>query len=109
MTKRNKLWAIETVDGDGHEGVDILLARTEEEARARHKKMWHLACDCQITSCESILGMSLVEIRGQLGETNYFETYRQSEDGQVRTVGECPRGPRDEHTTSVDTRNQITK
>jgi len=89
MAKRNKLWAIETLDAFGREGVDLVLARTDEEAREKAKKMYHRSCTCEITSCESILGMSLAEVRGQLGETCYFETYREREDGSSTTVRNC--------------------
>ena len=84
------MWAVETVDAYGREGVDIVLARTDEEAREKVTKMYHRTCTCQITSCESILAMSLAEIRGPLGETNYFETYREREDGTSKSVRTCP-------------------
>lgn len=84
MASRNKMWTIETVDSQEREGLDVIFAPTEEEARKKFKKM-HPRCDCEITSCETTLALSLAEVRGELGETYYFETYREREDGSIRT------------------------
>lgn len=78
------MWAIETVDSHNREGLDVVIAHTDQEAREKFKKM-HPHCDCEITSCETTLALSLAEVRGERGETYYFETYREREDGSIRT------------------------
>lgn len=71
--KRNKLWCVENEDECG-EGMILLLARTEEEAREKAQKREPQAT---ITSCESVLMVDLALVTGERGMSYYFERNRE--------------------------------
>lgn len=74
--KRNKLWHAELVDGFGNESTVCLLARTEEDARAKLMKFGE--CD-EVVSISPCLMVALAELRGERGETFYYRTNRVAE------------------------------
>lgn len=66
------MWEIETVDGDGNEGLHIVMKKTKEEATAWVRKR---APHDEIVSVETILGIELAEIRGERGQMAYYRRY----------------------------------
>lgn len=65
-----RLWSIDDVDPQGNLGLTVLMARSEQEARAKFDKL-HKGY-LKITSIETCFGMSLAMWDAKNGTTGYL-------------------------------------
>ena len=83
------MWAVETVDDGGNEGLHIVMKKTKEEVLAWVKNR---APQDTVVAVDTVLGMELVEIRGERGEMAYFKpSIKMWSKGSRLELGRWPR------------------